>query len=199
MEILNHFSNLVRLHRKSVLGRAAALCIALILGNSLAAAMPEQSVDEYQVKAAFVYNFAKFVRWPAGSFQSPNEPIAICILGQDPFGHWLDDAVAGRAIEGRSLIVRHIPTIGHVAGCHVLFIGSAGNRRMSSMLADLKTPGILTIGDSDAAVEDGIVISFRLEGGKVRFEINVEAGDREKLQISSRLLSLARVAEPNRK
>jgi hypothetical protein len=195
MEVLNH----VRLPRRPrpewVIGRAFGFVVAL--ASCLTAASPEVPLDEYQVKAAFLYNFAKFVQWPGGTFQSPNEPIAICVLGQDPFGRSLEDTVAGRVIEGRSLIVRHISSVKLVMGCHVLFISFAENKRAPPVLSDLRPPGILTIGESEAASADGPIINFRLEGGKVRFDINVEAAERQKLRISSRLLSLAHIVETN--
>jgi hypothetical protein len=176
---------------------ALGLIVALHICN--AAGPPDQAFDEYQVKAAFLYNFAKFVQWPPEVFQSSSAPLAICILGQDPFGRSLEDTVVGREIDGRSLAVRHISSVKQVAGCQVLFIGAAEYKRSPPMLADIRTPGVLTIGDSDASGADGVVINFKLDGGKVRFEINVEAAEREKLRISSRLLSLAQIVDGRRK
>ena len=187
------------LRRRWVVGRAAAVSLVMALGNCVSAGSTAQPFDEYQVKAAFIYNFVKFVQWPAEAFQSSNEPIAICVLGQDPFGRSLEDTVAGRTIDGRSLAVRHISSIKQVAGCHVLFIGSVETKRSLPMLAEINRPGVLTIGESDASGADGVVINFKLEGGKVRFEISVEAAELEKLRISSRLLSLAHIVESNRK
>ena len=155
-------------------------------------------MDEYQVKAAFLYNFAKFVRWPPGSFGSSSEAITICVLGPDPFGRSLDDTVVGRTIEGRSLMVRRISSVKEAPGCHILFIGAAQNKRAPLTLAEIKTPGILTIGDSDSSGVDGVIITFKLEGGKVRFEINVDAAEQKNLQISSRLLSLAHIVTSKR-
>jgi YfiR/HmsC-like len=197
MEILSYLWRPGRLRAGWVMGPAAAAGMAVVLGHCLTAASPAQPFDEYQVKAAFLYNFAKFVQWPAEAFQTAAEPMAICVLGQDPFGRSLADTVAGRAIEGRSIVVRHIPDIKQAAGCHVLFIASTENKRSPLMLAEIK-PGILTVGDSDAS-GTGAVINFKLDDGKVRFEINVEAAEREKLQISSRLLSLAHIVESGRK
>jgi hypothetical protein len=197
MEILTYLWRQGRLRAERVIGPVAAIALTLVLGHCLTAASPEQAFDEYQVKAAFLYNFAKFVQWPSEAFQTATEPIAICVLGQDPFGRSLADTVAGRAIEGRSIVVRHISDIKQAAGCHVLFISSAENKRSPPMLAEIKT-GILTVGDSDASIA-GTVINFKLNNGKVHFDINVDAAEREKLQISSRLLSLAHIVEPVRK
>ena len=199
MEVLSYARRLSFLRRGSTIRRTAAVGFVMALGDCLTAGSPEQPFDEYQVKAAFIYNFAKFVQWPSNTFASSNEPMAICVLGQNPFGHSLEDTVAGRAIEGRSLVVRHISIVNQAAGCQILFISSAENKRPLPILAEVKTPGILTIGESDASAADSVVINFKLEGGKVRFEINLEAAEREKLRISSRLLSLAHIVESNRK
>jgi hypothetical protein len=197
MKTLDHLPNLSRVCRR-LIRRGGALGLAIAVANSMAwgAAPP---LDEYTVKAAFLVNFTQFVEWPPGAFQSADDSIAICVLGQDPFGHSLEERVARRAIEGRPLAVRHVSGVKQGAGCHVLFIGSAENKRSSPLLAELKTPGILTIGESDDSAMDGVVINFKLQGGKVRFEINLEAAEREKLRISSRLLSLALVVDPTRK
>src|SRR5258708_34362438 len=83
------------------------------------------AMDEYQVKAAFLYNFARFVEWPADVFHDPSDPFAICVLGQDPFGHALDDVVAGKKIEGRAFAVRRISAPRQAVGCRILFVSSS--------------------------------------------------------------------------
>jgi hypothetical protein len=172
--------------------RAATLVLAIAWVNSIAAGASGQ-VDEYRVKAAFLYNFAKFVEWPSGAFQTSNESISICVLGPDPFGRSLEDTLTGRQIEGRKLAVRNISNIKQVANCHILFVSSAGNPHSLPTLREIGTPGILTVGESDTAIAQGAVINFIMEGTRVRFEINLGAADREQLRISSKLLSLARV------
>jgi hypothetical protein len=157
-----------------------------------------QPVDEYQVKAAYLYNFAKFVQWPPDAFRSANEPIALCVPGPDPFGRSLDDTVVGQTIEGRALIVRRTASVKEAAGCHVLFISSVPNKHSPLILSEI-APGILTILDSGASGVEGAVITFKLEGGKVRFEINVDAAERQKLRISSRLLNLAHIVNSKKK
>jgi len=177
------------------IGRSAALALVITLGNCLAGGLPPPPIDEYRVKAAFLFNFARFVEWPPESFQNPHEPIAICVLGHDPFGRSLEDTVAGREIEGRSLFVRHISSPKEVAECHVLFIDSVEKKRASPVLAAIATPGVLTVGEADGAPSGGMIITFILEGGKIRFAINTAAAAREKLRFSSRLLSLAILVE----
>lgn len=200
MEVLKHrrAQRSKALRHRWVGGLARTFGFGLAAVGGLSAGLLEDPPEEYQVKAAFVYNFVKFVQWPPGTFQSSTEPLSICVLGEDPFGRSLDDTVAGRAIDGRRLTVRHISSVKQSARCHVLFVGSAENKKSSPILAEIKTPGVLTIGESDASIPDGAVINFKLEGDKVRFEINVEAAEREKLRISSRLLTLAHIVDPRK-
>ena len=173
--------------------RIVTLALAIACANSITAGAPGQQVDEYRVKAAYLYNFAKFVEWPSGAFQTSKESISICVLGEDPFGHILEETLAGRQVEGRALAARGISNIKQAAGCHVLFISSAGSARLLPMLREIGMPGILTIGESDKAMAEGVVINFTTEGTKVHFEISLDAAEHEQLRISPNLLSLARV------
>jgi hypothetical protein len=164
----------------------------MALGNCLAADPPEQPFDEYRVKAAFLYNFAKFVQWPSESFQSPTEPFAICVLGQRSFRPFAGrygsrPGNRGPTLHGAPYIERQ--TGGRVP--HSVYRLHAENKRVAALLAEIKTPGILTVGESESAASAGVIVNFTLEAGKVRFAINAAAAEREKLRISSRLLSLA--------
>lgn len=152
-------------------------------------------VEEYQVKAAFLYNFAKFVEWPADTFSGPNEPICICILGQNPFGGGLIDAARGKVLDGRPIAVRLISEAPPKSSCQILFVPSSGRKLFRSISGTLKGAGILTVGDTPGFIEDGGVINFKLEDGRIRFEINVEAAGIARLSISSKLLSLAQTAK----
>jgi hypothetical protein len=152
-------------------------------------------INEYQVKAFFLYNFARYVEWPAESFKAANDPIVICILGQNPFGSALDQAVAGKVVEGRPFVIRRISDIPPGSNCHILFVNSSERKRFRSMAGSLKGSGVLTVGETPGFTADGGVIDFRLEDGKVRFDIDVDAAGRENLHISSKLLSLAQIAK----
>ena len=167
------------------------LSLVLLLTARLLAGAQGRPPDEYQVKAAFLYNFAKFVEWPPEALGGPNEPLAVCVLGEDPFGAALDDVVSGRKVEGRALSIRRISDARQTHGCRILFVSSSERKRVLSVLAGLNEPGVLTVGESDSATAEGMIINFTLEGGKVRFAINAAAAEREKLRVSSRLLSLA--------
>ena len=198
MEILITARALCRIRESLLILSAVALGVVAMASGS-AGAVPEEPPDEYQVKAAFLFNFAKLVEWPAELSGAPNGPVTVCILGLDPFGRSLADTLSGRSIGGRPLVVRHIANMKQVSGCQILFIGSDENKRSHPLLPELGIPGILTIGESDAPDGGGVIINFRLDSGKVRFDINLDAADHEKLRISSRLLSLAHLVQSNRK
>ncbi len=154
-------------------------------------------VEEYTVKAAFIYNFAKFVEWPAQAFHGPGDPISICVLGQNPFGHSLDDVVRGQAVNGRAFRVRQIPEVSSKTACHILFVSAAERKRYQSEAAELKGIATLTIGESRGFAAEGGIVNFKLEDGKVRFEINLDAAEQAQIRISSKLLSLADLVPRN--
>jgi hypothetical protein len=170
----------------------ARLKFAILLGAVGVLGLRAQ-VDEYQVKAFFLYNFARYVEWPPESFKGRNDPIVICILGQNPFGGALEQAVAGRVVEGRPFVVRQISDVPPGSSCHILFINSSERKRFRSFAGRLKGSAVLSVGESPGFTADGGVVNFKLEDGKVRFEIDVDAAAREHLRISSKLLSLAQV------
>lgn len=167
--------------------------VLLITSASLAWAQ----ADEYRVKAAFVYNFAKFVEWPAASFKNAADPITICVLG-NPFGDRLTETVTGKQIDDRRLRVREVSDPAEDVGCHILFIAGDA-KRTSELLGQLKTRQILTIGESPNFAAAGGVIGFKLESGRVRLQINVHSADRAHLRISSKLLSLAELVKEENK
>ena len=158
-----------------------------------------QTVDEYQVKAAFLYNFAKFVEWPPEAFRSPADPITICTLIRNPFGGALEEAVAGKTVAGRGFAIRELSGPSADCTCHMVFVGTSDRRRFQSILEKLKLPGVLTVGDAAGFAESGGVINFRLEDGKIRFEINIDAAAREHLKVSSKLLTLAEIVRSETK
>jgi len=145
---------------------------------------------EYQVKAAYLFNFVKFVEWRAGR---GNSPISICIAGRNPFGDVLADTIRGETINGRPLQARTI--LEPDAACNVVFVvqGAAA----AAYLRSARGMPVLTVGESKDFIEQGGIIQFFIDQGKVRFEIDAEAAERADLHISSRLLRLGR--DPDRK
>jgi hypothetical protein len=146
---------------------------------------------EYQVKAAFLLNFTKFIEWPAETAASAS-PVDICILGDDPFGPVLDQMVAGETLQGRKVEVVRVkrPT---PSSCQVLFIGRM-EKDVDSLLSMLR-PGVLTVGDRPNFLRDGGIIEFTVESHRVKFDINQSAAAKARLQISSKLLNIARSVE----
>ena len=173
------------------------LCVLLALMLAPAIAVPvlavEPILDEYQVKAAFLFNFAKFVEWPAAAFKNAAEPISICVFGGNPFGSLLEDAVKGKTVGGRGFVVREVSNSQQTANCHVLFVNASGRKRVPTraLLIGLKTGNILTVGESDDFIANGGVINFKLKDARVRIEIDAEAAEQANFRISSKLRSLA--------
>lgn len=189
-----------RSHSTNRWARAAALVAGLAaLGTAVAVAAGAGaspgpgSAKEYQVKAAFLYNFGQFVEWPASAFPAKDAPLVIAVLDPDPFDGALDRAVAGKSIAGHPIVVKHVATEADLPPCHVLFVPSDLAGRLKDALARVARDPVLTVGESDAFLRGGGVIRFYLEDGRVRFEIDPDAADRAGLKISSKLLSLARI------
>jgi hypothetical protein len=165
----------------------------LILGLWLATAVRGQTVEEYRVKAAFLFNFAKFVSWPPEAFKSAGDPIAICVVGKDPFDGALEQAVRGQTVEGKPFAVRQVPDAKQMGGCHIAFVSSAERKRLSAIFQETKTSCVLTVGESENFTDGGGVVNFRIEDGKVRIQINLEAAGQHRLRISSKLLGVAEI------
>ena len=166
--------------------------LALLVGLAWSATCQAQSFDEYQVKAAFLYTLTRFIEWPAGSFPRPSTAMTICVLGADPFGSFLDDAIRGKMIEEHPLLARRLADR-QTGGCHILFIAASEQPRMRSLLASLSAPGLLTVGDTADFAAQGGIVGMRLEGDHIRLIVNLTASEQAKLKISSRVLSLASI------
>jgi hypothetical protein len=171
-----------------ILGCLLSLCFL----GPLSSAVQAQSSSEYQVKAAFLYNFAKFVDWPAEAFAGSNGRLIIGVIGDDPFGGALDQAINGKAINGRPLVVRRLKWSQDLRSCHIIFISSSERQRLPQIIQNLKGASVLTVGDMGQFNQHGGIINFILEANKVRFEINSRGADQARLRISSKLLALAK-------
>jgi hypothetical protein len=166
------------------------LAITMILMSSIGGGA-QFANNEYDVKAAFLVNFASFVEWPDGSFQRPDDPILICVLGQDPFGRALDDVAAGKSIAGRPIALRRLADARNAPGCRILFIHALDRKKTPLLSRTLPDLGVLTVGEEDGPAPESMIINFAIEKGRVRFSVNLKIAEREKLQLSSRLLGLA--------
>jgi len=152
-----------------------------------------QTSKEYQVKAAFLFNFAQFVQWPDTVLTNADMPFCIDVFGADPFGAALDETVQGETINGHKIIVRHVEHITDLKDCQVIFICKSEKSRLKEILSGVNSNAVLTVSEIDGFTQDGGDINFYLEGNKVRFEINPAAAQHDGLKVSSQLLSLGKV------
>lgn len=150
------------------------------------------AAGEYQVKAAFLYNFAKFVEWPSSSFSDASAPFQICVFGRDPFGEELRNITSEKTVNGRKLEVHPGVDLLRARGCHILFIASSVETPASQIFAALRGASVLTVGDTKGFAEQGGMINFVLENERVQFEVNRKAAEEAGLKISSKLLSVAK-------
>lgn len=170
-------------------------CTPIMLA-ALAACTPafsqadEQLVTEHRIKAAFLYNFSRFIDWPE-ELQHPDR-FTICVLGIDPFGDAID-SLAGKAVHNRKLDILRLPGRAVAGECRIVYISDSESDRIDSILAPLEDRPVLTVSDSTAFAEKGGMIRLKLVNNKVRFDINIDAAQRAGLNISSKLLSLATI------
>lgn len=167
------------------------LLLFLLVSTISEGAQAQAPPTEYEVKAAFIYNFAKFVEWPASSFSSATDPLQICVLGNNLLRADLQSIVAEKSIGSRRLQVRRVE-MSEINGCHVLFVGAAESYRLSQALQAAQVASVLTIGDTVGFLEQGGMINFIFDQNRIRFEVNLKAVQVARLQLSSKLLSLAK-------
>ena len=150
---------------------------------------------ETRIKAAYLFNFAKFVEWPAHAFVETNSPIIVGLLGKDVFNGELQRSVQAKTIVGRSLIIRSFEVGDDFSTCHILFISPSEKRSLPRILERAKGKSILTVSDIDHFSDSGIggMIAFVRQQNTIKFEINPETAERAGLKVSSKLLQVARV------
>lgn len=167
---------------------AAFLVVLLSLASGALPAAPPPA--EYQIKAAYLLNFARYVEWPAARLAAA-QALRVCVLGRDPFGGALS-ALEGRQINGREVRVRQLEGVDQAGECHVVFISDSEERRLGPMLRTLASRGLLLVSDLDGFAEAGGSIGLVTEDGRVRFDINQTSLQRDGLRASAQLLRLAR-------
>ncbi len=165
----------------------------LLLLHSLlvapAQAEPETKPTQYEVEAAYLFDFGKFVAWPVGT--QPDAPFLICVLGQDPFGPVLDRTVAGESLRGRPVQDKRITRPQDATGCSILYISSSESGRLSKILSTIQEAPVLTVSDIPDFVQQGGMIQFVLRDGRVRFEVNLAPTQSNGLSMSSELLKVS--------
>ena len=159
---------------------------------TLLAVPPQPAISlEYAVKATYLYKLAPFVNWPPGTFNSPDAPFDICVVGPDPFDDFLEKAVSGHTLGTHPFQIRRMDTIGSGDDCHIVFIGYDRPEKIREALQVLRGKPVLTVTDSRQADVSGSIVQFVVRRGHVRFEIDNAAAARNHLVISSKLLNLA--------
>jgi YfiR/HmsC-like len=178
--------------------RAALWALLALFGglSSLPSARSAEEFPEYQLKAAFLYNFARFVTWPTNAPVDTNSPVTIGILGTDPFGSLLRDTVQGKTVNGRKIVVTQLARDERPTGCQILFISRSEKDRIPSILESVKGQSILTVSEVDQFAQVGGMINLIVVSQSVRFEINLQAIERVGLQVSSKLVGLGVRVKP---
>jgi YfiR/HmsC-like len=188
-------ADLAALGHRPILRGARFACAAFFLA---AACLPaeravwaQQGPTDSEVKAAFLFNFLKFVDWPEEAAKDPKSPFTLGVLGDTSIGEDLQLLVSGKSIRGRELEVKKFTSVADLRECHILFIGASEKKHLPAILASLRGSSVLTVGDMDHFVETGGMIQFVIEDSRVRMAIDVGATTRAHLKVSSKLLSLA--------
>ena len=191
MAFLSSRRQIVRGRRLPWLFHWLWLC-ALAGGSSTwTASAQTPAPTEYQLKAVFLFNFAQFVEWPTNSFADAKSPIVIGVLGDDPFGNYLDALVRGEQVNHRPLVIKRYARVEDIKSCQILFISASERDRLDSNLEKLRGRSILTVGDTEGFVSRGGMIRFAVEKNKIRLRINLDSARAANLVLSSKLLRTA--------
>lgn len=183
--------------RKGFVGIGFFLSVLLFSGG-LDLQAQSVPVPEYQIKAVFLFNFTQFVEWPTNAFPEGQTPLVVGVLGQDPFGAYLEETVRGEKVHNRPVTVKRYRRVEEIQNCHVLFISRSEADRLGQILGSLKYRQILTVADVEGAARSGVMIRFVIERNKIRLRINLEAAKAANLTISSKLLRQAEIVTTGR-
>jgi len=187
-------------HRRTASGFRTWVLVLAVAWIALVQAVPGHAVrlPEYRLKAVFLFNFAKFVEWPADSLESgaghASEVLSIGILGEDPFGDAFD-AIEGQWVGGRRLEIERADRFKDLETCQILFVPSAEERRLERVAAHFQGRNTLLVGETKGFAHRGGMINFFYQGNKIRFEVNVDVIEETDLKISAKLLKLARIVQ----
>ncbi len=174
------------------MGPRARFLVALIVAFCASTLMAQTTAKEYRIKAAFLFNFAHYVEWPPDSFKDTDSPLTYCTVGDDPFEGVLDQSLNAKSVGTHPLRVQHLKPPENFQGCQIVFIGANEKKRIASILETLKQSPVLIVGESNRFVQQGGTVGFLSEENTVRFEVNLDAAQRARLNISATLLSVAK-------
>ena len=180
-------------NKKSIVFKFALLFLAILLLNCFHQIYAEKELNvEYQVKATFIYKFLNFIERKDNNFSK--EKLSFCIIGDDHFGSILDSSDSFN-FSNKVLIPKNVRSVQDGEMCDIIFISSSEKKRLKDIIGDLNGRNVLTIGDTKGYAKDGVMINFYIKNNKVRFEVNVKAAKRNGIEISSKLLRLAKLVD----
>jgi hypothetical protein len=179
--------------RSSVLQVITAISILVAFSQTSAQAQ-ESSADEYEVRAAMIFNLSRFVEWPNGKYSAAASPFDVCLLGADASAAALDRASRGKTIDGKAIALRRLGRDDVVEGCRILYVANSERKRFGELVPALAKAAVLTVGDQEWFVSAGGIVGLPLVESRVRIEINLASALRSNLSVSSKLLRLATVA-----
>ncbi len=169
---------------------------SVLAGLSLTSGAIAGVAEEYQVKAAFFYHFARFIEWPADKFSSKDDPFRVCIVGKNPFQGELENILSSKKVHNRSFSLMSEVSDSRLSQCHVVFVSNVAAERLKAVSHILKGKSVLTIGERSDFIQLGGMVRLFVENSKVRFGINPQATQQAHLEVSSKLLRLAKIEEP---
>lgn len=175
--------------------RWCAIILSLVISIPLHAPAQETLSREFQIKAVFLFNFTQFVQWPADAFPDPTSPFVIGVLGQDPFGAYLDETIMNEAVGNHNLVVERYATVEDIKNCHILFVSLTNKQEVRKALDAVKGKPVLTVSDAEGFAKSGGMVRLYNEVGHIRLRINVQPVTDANLVMSSKLLRLADVVQ----
>jgi hypothetical protein len=191
MSAINTRASCFRSTRPNGAVRGGILCLVLLMAANLHG--QKLTPKEYQIKAVFIFNLTQFVEWPAEAFPEKNSPLVIGVLGEDPFGSFLEETVRGEEIMGHPLVIEHYQKVEEIKRCHILFINLTKTDHLKHVFASLKDQPILTVSDANNFARLGGMVRLTNENNKTRLRINLEVAKEADLVMSSKLLKLAEI------
>ena len=180
----------------SIIRRVFAIILGWFLFNVSHQVPPLNGESaEYPLKLAFLYNFTKFVEWPAESYSDPGAPLAICVVGDDPFSPYLEEELRTRKVESHPVQVKALKVNDTLGACHIVFVPVTEESQAARIVSGLKGSSALTVGESEGFAVLGGIINLTVEENRLHFEVNPVAAERAGLKISSKLLSMAKIVK----
>lgn len=181
--------------RRRILLLAALWCWTVALAHGQTTT---QLAGEYQIKAAFLFNFAKFVKWPESALPEAATSIAVCVLSDEDVARTIEETIGGKTVRDKRVVVTRLTTAEPDASCQMLFVSGDQAAKADKFFGTLAEASVLTVGETEDFAARGGVMNFRMETNKIRFDVNADAAKRAHLELSSQLLKLATIVHDGR-